>query len=176
MFDEVPQVLATIHYEIHGHRDPRLPSIKQRLRSTIRAGEHVEGRLRANALRTLEDLPDGTCICHGDFHPENVIMSENGPMVLDWVDAASGHHMADVARSYLLLDVWLPTKVSEQGLELSASRLRALCQGYRRAYLALSGGQDDLFHQWLLPVSVARLCQAAPGEADRLKNIIGTLI
>jgi hypothetical protein len=84
--------------------------------------------------------------------------------------------MADAARSYLLLDVWLPAKVSEQRLGLSTSRLRALCNGYRRAYLALSGGQNDLFHQWLLPISVARLCQAAPGEADRLKDIIGTLI
>lgn len=169
-FDMVPLALATIHREIHEHHDPRLPSLRARLRSTIEAG--VPGRFRKKALRELKELPDGNCICHGDFHPENVIMAEGGPMILDWVDATSGHQMADMARSYMLLDVWLPTKVQELHLDMPLSRLDLLSQGYRRSYLDLNEGQDDLFDQWLLPVAVARLCQAVPGEEGRLMRII----
>lgn len=145
-FDMVPLAFAAIHREIHGHYDSRLPSIRTRLRSTISAGEKVPSRVRAKALRALKDLPDGNCICHGDFHPENIIMAEGGPMVLDWVDAAAGHHTADVVRSYVLLDVWLPTKVQELGIDLSCSRLDLLCQGYRKAYFDIGDGEDDLFY------------------------------
>jgi uncharacterized protein (TIGR02172 family) len=175
-FNEIPLAFAAMHREIHGHYDSRLPSIRSKLRSDIDAGRKVSARLRNRARRVLDDLPDGTCICHGDFHPENIIMAETGPMILDWVDAASGHHMADVVRTYMLLDAWLPTKVLEHGLDLPGTKMDFLRQGYRDAYLDLSDGEDDEFYRWLLPVTVARLCRGIPGEEDRLMRMIDEVV
>jgi len=42
-------------------------------------------------------------LLHLDFHPQNVIMSPNGPVVVDWPNARRGDPMADVANTYALV-------------------------------------------------------------------------
>ena len=43
-------------------------------------------------------------LCHGDFSPENIIVTKSGKLVaVDWVHATQGNASADVARTYLLL-------------------------------------------------------------------------
>src|SRR5262245_55079407 len=46
---------------------------------------------------------DGDRLCHGDFHPINVLGDLAQPLVIDWPDAARGAPAADACRSYLLL-------------------------------------------------------------------------
>ena len=48
-------------------------------------------------------MPEGDCLCHGDFHPINVLGAVSRPLVIDWSHACSGNPSADVCRSYLLL-------------------------------------------------------------------------
>jgi len=48
-------------------------------------------------------MPDGDRLCHGDFHPINVLGDLAQPLVIDWLDAARGAPAADACRSYLLL-------------------------------------------------------------------------
>ena len=62
------------------------------------------------SLVTQNQPPEGmkrhTKICHGDFHPSNVIITPEGkPYILDWSHATQGNASADVARTYLLF--WL---------------------------------------------------------------------
>lgn len=45
---------------------------------------------------------DGNVLCHGDFHPDNILMSPRGAVIIDWPDASQGHPLADVARTSLL--------------------------------------------------------------------------
>ncbi len=42
-------------------------------------------------------------LCHGDFHPKNVIVSAEGPVIVDWFDACRGNAVGDIARTSLLL-------------------------------------------------------------------------
>jgi aminoglycoside phosphotransferase (APT) family kinase protein len=42
-------------------------------------------------------------LCHGDLHPGNVLVDRDGPVVIDWFDAAVGSPVADVARTSLLI-------------------------------------------------------------------------
>jgi Ser/Thr protein kinase RdoA (MazF antagonist) len=57
------------------------------------------------ARRLLDELPDGDRICHGDFHPGNVIFASSGPVLIDWANATRGDAAADLARTVLLLRV-----------------------------------------------------------------------
>jgi len=43
----------------------------------------------------LRELPDGEALCHGDFHPRNVIVDGDELTIIDWVDASSGPPAAD---------------------------------------------------------------------------------
>lgn len=54
--------------------------------------------------KRLKNLNDGTNICHGDFTPSNIMVSEDGKMyILDWSHTTQGNPVADIASSYLKL-------------------------------------------------------------------------
>lgn len=45
-------------------------------------------------------------LCHGDFNPSNIIVTDSGvPYIIDWSHATQGNASADAARTYLLF--WL---------------------------------------------------------------------
>lgn len=45
----------------------------------------------------------GDALLHLDLHPDNVILSPSGPVVIDWQGAIAGPAAADVAHTWLLL-------------------------------------------------------------------------
>jgi aminoglycoside phosphotransferase (APT) family kinase protein len=45
----------------------------------------------------------GTALVHRDLHPLNVLMSTNGPVVIDWANAAAGDGNLDVADTWLVM-------------------------------------------------------------------------
>jgi aminoglycoside phosphotransferase (APT) family kinase protein len=46
----------------------------------------------------------GDRLVHLDLHPENVLLSPNGPVVIDWSNAARGDADDDVALTWAILD------------------------------------------------------------------------
>jgi Ser/Thr protein kinase RdoA (MazF antagonist) len=80
-----------------------LPDQRDRLISKIRWSA---ANLDASLGVALELMPARTGtprLCHGDLHPSNVILSQDGPVIVDWFDASRGDRVADVARSSLTL-------------------------------------------------------------------------
>jgi Ser/Thr protein kinase RdoA (MazF antagonist) len=80
-----------------------LPDQRDRLTSKIRWSA---ANLDASLAAALDLLPARTGtprLCHGDLHPSNVIVSEDGLVLVDWFDAARGDRVADIARSSLTL-------------------------------------------------------------------------
>ena len=72
-----------------------------------------------------------TLVCHGDFHPLNVIVNGDTATVIDWTDAGLGDAMGDVARTALLLRV-AGVATAEPALR---SVLRAAAPALSRMYL-----------------------------------------
>jgi aminoglycoside phosphotransferase (APT) family kinase protein len=80
-----------------------------------RPGDVVEhGRILAELLRALADVRapgwlqaaagcPGSRLLHLDLHPANVIITGDGPRVVDWANAARGVPAADVACTWLIL-------------------------------------------------------------------------
>jgi aminoglycoside phosphotransferase (APT) family kinase protein len=80
-----------------------LPNQRDRLSSKIRwSAANVDASLAA-ALDLLPGRAGTPRLCHGDLHPSNVIVSQDGPVLVDWFDACRGDRVADVARSSLTL-------------------------------------------------------------------------
>ncbi|MGI8524059.1 MAG: phosphotransferase [Nocardioides sp.] len=46
---------------------------------------------------------DGPTLLHGDLHPGNVILTDDGPVVIDWTNASAGPAGVDPATTWLLL-------------------------------------------------------------------------
>jgi len=93
---------------------------------------------RLHAIPGPEWLPaplgDGPSLLHLDLHPDNVILSPNGPVVIDWPNAARGLGPADVAHTWIVIVCSLPP---------SGLYKRAVTLAGRRAFLALFLRQLD---------------------------------
>jgi len=51
---------------------------------------------------------EGDALLHLDLHPENVILTAHGPVVIDWPNAACGPAAVDVAHSWIVVACSLP--------------------------------------------------------------------
>jgi len=164
------RVLAELHTAVHSCEVSGLPSQRERLESRIRDMVVLPANTKEAVLKTLAQLPDGSTVCHGDFHPDNIIMSSRGPIIIDWIDATQGNPLADVTRTLLLGQAELLPHIRRQWLIKSARRL--FLSIYLRSYLQLRNVSREEIAAWQLPVAAARLREDIPGEKDRLLALI----
>jgi aminoglycoside phosphotransferase (APT) family kinase protein len=166
------QDLARLHLVLHGSPAPELPAQRGRLAHAIQAAKALPEAQRQRALQMLERLPDGDRLCHGDFHPDNVLLTARGPLVIDWMTAAQGHPAADVARTRLLLTIGDPPNQGAMRLLLLLGRSQ-FARGYSQTY---QRGAPEVFRQSqaFLPVmAAARLNEEIAPEREKLLKLIG---
>ena len=159
-----------VHAELNAVRAPAaLPELKSEIARRIDADPSIPDGLRASALEELERLPDGDALCHGDFHPENVVLCPSGPVVIDWPNAARGDPCGDFARSVLILRVGSLPPGSPALIRFA----RALGQSsYRRAYVAgyveTKRYEEAALRRWQLVRAVDRFTDQIPEERGAL--------
>jgi aminoglycoside phosphotransferase len=61
-------------------------------------GPLAEALKRTERIVPLLEVPDPV-ICHGDFHPRNLLVAVNSVWVIDWSDAGIGDRHGDIART-----------------------------------------------------------------------------
>jgi aminoglycoside phosphotransferase (APT) family kinase protein len=105
--EELARVFAAMHAKIHSYEPGgdllALPQQRQLLPMVIRRLENLPAELAEATLEAFDQLPGGDRLCHGDFHPYNVLIGPRGPVVIDWNNAHIGNPLEDVARSRLML-------------------------------------------------------------------------
>lgn len=167
------RTFTDLHLAMHAHSMAfsDLPSQRTLLARQIESVSAVPDRVREAALRRLDQLPDGSALCHGDFHPDNVLLTRNGPIIIDWGSARRGHPLADVAQTALLLRVGeLPS--SERTRWLIASARAFVRRNYIRRYLRRRPARAEEFAAWCLPIAVARLGEGIVEERSKLLRLI----
>jgi aminoglycoside phosphotransferase (APT) family kinase protein len=163
--------LALLQFRIHSQQAAGLPSLHERLQQRIERSDALPAELRVTMLERLDALPRGTALCHGDFHPDNVLVTADGPVIIDWMDATSGHPLADAARTSLLLRLGaLPEGTAGRLLITAARPLLHLV--WLKHYLRQSGATRAGIAAWLAVIAAARLAEAIPGERAALLSII----
>jgi Ser/Thr protein kinase RdoA (MazF antagonist) len=105
---------------------------------------------RLHAIHAPGWLPSplgaGQSLLHLDLHPENVILTASGPVVIDWSNAARGPGAVDAAHSWIVLACSLPPRgrvrraASLAGRRLFVARfLRAFDRAALAAHLEAAG-------------------------------------
>jgi len=123
-------------------------------------------------LELLEQLCDGSALCHSDFHPGNIIISAQGPVIIDWLTAKRGNPLADVARTSLILQVGVPAGVGavlRRLMLLGASFVKSI---YLKRYAQVGLFSPEAMNKWLPLMASARLAEAIPEEKKTLLKII----
>ena len=60
-------------------------------------------RMLAELHHRLHEIPfEGERLIHLDFHPDNVLLSQRGPVVIDWTNSRGGKPALDVAMTWVI--------------------------------------------------------------------------
>jgi hypothetical protein len=149
-----------------------LPRQGDRLRCKLRRASASFDVPYSESMARVPDARPSIGVCHGDFHPGNVVMSPGGPMIVDWFDACRGDAAADIARSSLLLGAGVP---NSKHLEHLPGHTPQILGDVHAAYLATVCGRLEidtrLVDRWRRVEAVARLAEGVdPTELLELWN------
>lgn len=155
---EVVASMAALHARIHACPGAGFPHLRDRLLGNIERAPGLPELLRARLLDRTRAAAYADRLCHGDFHPFNVLGSLENGIVVDWLDATAGSPAADICRSYLLLRMARP--------EFAEATLRAGAEA--------SGLAVETILAWLPLLAAARLAEHVPAEAPALIELAAT--
>lgn len=116
--DEYLELFVDIQLSIHSQKAPMLNKLKDKMNRKISSSD-FDATTRYDLHTRLESMPKHDKVCHGDFNPSNIIITEDGtPYVLDWSHVTRGNASADVARTYLLFKLKGKDDIAEKYLNL----------------------------------------------------------
>jgi aminoglycoside phosphotransferase (APT) family kinase protein len=170
--------LAEVHVRLHRCSGAGLPPQAERvarLARWVKTAALFDEATREQVLNRLVRVPEGDRVCHGDFHPDNVVLTPRGPVVVDWTNAWCGHPLADVARTAVILQLGELPPGAVQRLLLTVGR-GLFHHFYLDHYFRL---QTDYtrseLNAWRMPIAVGRLTDGIEPERPRLLALIKTL-
>jgi Phosphotransferase enzyme family len=161
---EAGRFLADVQLELFKLVPPvTLPNQRDRLVSKIRRSAMTFDPSLARALRLLPEPAGQPRLCHGDLHPSNVILGDDGPMIVDWFDASRGDPIADVARSSVtLLGDGARTPRHLPGSD--SGTLALLTDAYFSQLRTSLEVGPDVLARWEAIQAVARMSEGLPRE------------
>ncbi len=173
MMRRVGSISGTLHAQLHDIVAPAsLLSLKDAIRETLTRSRLTPPEIAEAALRELETLPDGDRLCHGDFHPGNILMSSHGPVVIDWPNVSRGDPHADLARALLLLRAGaLPPGSPLIARVLISVARKVVRGGYESAYRRQRAVDADLLRRWMFVNIAHRFDEDIPGERPVLVKL-----
>ncbi|PFA05148.1 aminoglycoside phosphotransferase family protein [Bacillus cereus] len=137
-----------------------IESMRERLECQIKSVHQLDEKQKGNILNKLHSIKFEPRLCHGDFHPFNLILSKKNVNIIDWVDASSGDIRADVFRTYLLY--------AQSYIELAEMYLQIYCSNTDLT-------RDEIF-QWA-PIIAARFSEKiSPQNEVYLKRLLNQFL
>jgi aminoglycoside phosphotransferase (APT) family kinase protein len=170
--------MAELHARMHrSDSTGKLPLQKEIIAGAVRDSAALLGERAKRICEYLRAMPEGRSICHGDFHPDNIIVCGESVGIIDWMNAYAGDPLGDAARTCLLISSpYITPDIPVSLAPVVAEVKRVLLDNYREEYLRITGAQLDELKAWMLPVSAARLRENVPGEREWLMCMIDELL
>jgi aminoglycoside phosphotransferase (APT) family kinase protein len=170
----VARICGEVQARLHEVQAPSaMPPLREVLRRRIEATDQLPQQLAEFALEVLAGLPDGDRLCHGDYHPGNILMAGEEPVLIDWSNALRGDPMADVARSRMMLRLGEPPPGTSLALRMLALVGRNLLVAlYLRSYRKARPLDMAAVKRWEIPIVAARLSEGIEEEVPRLLALL----
>ena len=142
--------LAELHARLHALPAPaNLPSQRQKIEACLDGAADLPPAQKEIARRHLARFPPEDCVCHGDFHPGNILVTARGPVIIDWSSGTRGYALTDVARTCVLFEsAPVPPGTSLRIRILIKLTRRLVHAAYLKRYLALRPAALDELEKW----------------------------
>ena len=158
--EEYIELLVDLQMTVHTKTAPLLNKLKDKMMRKI-AQSDFDATTRYDLHTRLEGMPKHNKVCHGDFNPSNIIITEDGtPYILDWSHATQGNASADVARTYLLF--WLNGDI--EGAKL-----------YLDTFCKKSDTAKQYVQKWMPIVAASQSVKGNEKEREFLTSWVGVV-
>ncbi|HLZ84908.1 MAG TPA: aminoglycoside phosphotransferase family protein [Caulobacteraceae bacterium] len=109
-YEQVGAILATLYISVHETAaPPDVTSLRDWIDTASRfSGDLLPKDIATGVLTLIDRLPPGNGLCHADLHPGNVIMTADGPRIIDWACALRAHPVFDIGRCHVTLSELVP--------------------------------------------------------------------
>jgi hypothetical protein len=157
--------------------DASITTGKDQAKFCIKASPCLTEPIKTVILGILDHLPGGNTLCHGDFHPGNILHSNGRDYIIDWSGASRGDIAADVAHTYILLKV-VP-RVPGIGLFMHAIQKQlgnAMASIYLKSTMKSMSLNPVIFSKWVLIKAAERTYYGLPSEKQRLQTFIAKYV
>lgn len=173
--EQAGAILATLCLAVH--KTPPPPgalSLRQAMDARLQfAGGVLPERIISGVFALIEHLAHDDVLCHSDLHPGNVIMTAQGPRLIDWLGAARAPAAYEMAQCHVLIAELDPEHTDDperatvnSSLQAEYARLagiapaalKAAMQPYLplvRVFLLLGGAKPDMRERLLQRVEAA---------------------
>lgn len=155
--DEYLELFVNLQLEMHGKACPMLNKLKDKMNRKISETD-LSATVRYDLHTRLEGMPKHKKVCHGDFNPSNIIITENGaPYIIDWAHATQGNASADAARTYLLFWLSGDTDIAKKYLNLFCTKSNTAMQYVQKWMPIVAASQSvkgnekerELLYSWI---------------------------
>ncbi|MBU3187570.1 phosphotransferase family protein [Clostridium estertheticum] len=158
------QRLAKLHKSIQKKVNFKLSTYKTRLKDSISNTELLTYDIKTRLYNYIDELKDDNILCHGDFHPDNILITKDREVIIDWMTATQGNPLTDIARTSIMFKFGVvPNKTFPEKQIINLIRNKFYLE-YIKHYLKLTGVKIEQIEQWELPVAAARLAEWLPKE------------
>jgi len=142
-----------IQLDMHRHSATRLPLLIEKMERKIKVSG-LDATVRYEILGRLASMPKHTKLCHGDFNPSNIVITDKDEAyIIDWSHATQGNASADAAHTYMLF--WLAGNVE-------------LAEDYISLFCKKSDTAIQYVEKWLSIVAASQLPRAKPEDKNLL--------
>jgi aminoglycoside phosphotransferase (APT) family kinase protein len=172
----IASTLGRMHAAIHEVvAPPTLPPLREWLAVRIERArpDPLPDRLADFALGVLAGLPDADRLCHGDFHPGNLLVAPRGPVAIDWTLASRGDPTGDVARQPLMIRLGEVPPGTGAVIRFGQRFGRGVfLSTYLRAYRRARPIDQATVPKWEIVQAAARFAEGIEGEYPALTRFL----
>lgn len=163
---------ADLHRQIHQQTASQLPLQRDYLHWAINDTDRLTSAQKSAILRQLDTLPNTVQLCHGDYHPDNVLVTPNRAVVIDWLVARQGNPLADVARTAIVLTTGSLQDVSLKDRIIIEVARRYLVRAYLNRYFEGQTKRRAEMQRWIPVMAAARLRELEDNETAALLRLV----
>ncbi|MCE7736517.1 MAG: phosphotransferase [Candidatus Heimdallarchaeota archaeon] len=170
------KLLAELHCSFSEMTVKDLPKQFDVLEHGINKRDYITEVQKSLIIDKLKKLPQNNQLCHNDFHPDNVLITDDGPYIIDWMTVSQGNSLGDFARSCLMLQIGTPPSGLIDRMLTGFFRSRFF-KGYSKRYFELIDVDREELEAWELPIATHRLNDDnISHERDQLLKMIRSSI
>lgn len=165
---------ARMHAQLLNIQSNReLNSIKTIFSYFISKPPYLDNKLIDFASKIMKQLPINNCICHGDFHPGNILIQDNSYYIIDWSGAYRSDFVSDIAHTYLLM-THVPKIPGQSHMQHAIISFMGsyMAKIYLKEILKLKEFNLADFSNWTVIMSLLRVYYGMPSERPARINYL----